>query len=188
MQINMGVIKNENQICIHGKWFEPFITENELKNRVYEIGHWLRNNYAHSVPVFLSILNGSFFFAADVIRHFSCECEISFIKMSSYQGKNSSGEINVALGLNHDLNGRDVIILEDIIDTGRTIHALLNILSKMNTTSIHVITLLDKPAARIVEIPITFSGFVIENKFVVGYGLDYDQYGRNLKSIYKEVE
>ena len=172
----MGVIKNENQICIHGKWFEPFITENELKNRVSEIGHWLRNNYAHSVPVFLSILNGSFFFAADVIRHFS------------YQGKNSSGEINVALGLNHDLNGRDVIILEDIIDTGRTIHALLNILSKMNTTSIHVITLLDKPAARIVEIPITFSGFVIENKFVVGYGLDYDQYGRNLKSIYKEVE
>ena len=128
------------------------------------------------------------FFAADVIRAFGRECEISFIKMQSYRGTESTGNIQVPLGLNHPIEGRDVIILEDITDTGRTIHHLLGILAEKNPASLRVVTLLDKPSARIIDIPIAYTGFTIENKFIVGYGLDYDQYGRNLPAIYKELE
>lgn len=181
----MDVNKNQ-EIIVHGKTFEPYITDEQISAQIIELGAWLENKFADTIPVFISILNGSVFFAADLIRAFNNECEITFIKLESYQGVNSSGKVTEVIGLNRSIEGRDVVIVEDIIDSGLTIKKLLEILSLEDPKSITIITLLDKPSGRKVEVEIHRYGFKIEDKFVIGYGLDYDQLGRNLPSIYKE--
>jgi hypoxanthine phosphoribosyltransferase len=134
------------------------------------------------------VLNGAFMFAADLLKSFSSSCDISFIKLSSYQGMNSSGKVEVTMNLSIDVENRHVIIVEDIVDTGLTIQELKEQLSKLNPASVEVCTLLFKPEAfKGVEKP-KFQGFVISNKFVLGYGLDYDERGRNLKDLYQLKE
>lgn len=173
-------------VSIHGKWFESYINESDINTRVNQIADWLKVEYRDKIPVFLSILNGSVFFAADIIRRFAQECEISFIKLQSYEGTHSVGSVTELIGLNHDIRGKDVIILEDIIDSGLTMQKLIQILLKEKPATIRIITLLDKPTGRKTQVPIDMIGFTIDDKFVIGYGLDYDQLGRNLKCIYKE--
>lgn len=179
-------VNKKQEIIVHGKTFEPYITDEQISAQVIELGAWLQTKFAESVPVFISILNGSVFFAADLIRAFNKECEITFIKLESYQGEHSTGTVSEVIGLNRSIEGRDVVIIEDIIDSGLTITRLLEILSLENPKSVTIITLLDKPSGRKVDVEIHRYGFKIEDKFVIGYGLDYDQLGRNLPSIYKE--
>ena len=178
--------KQKDLVSIHVKWFEAYINESDINIRINDIANWLRIEYSNKIPIFLSILNGSVFFAADIIRKFDQECEISFIKLQSYEGTHSVGKVTELIGLNHDITGRDVVILEDIIDSGLTIKSLIEILERETPNSVRIVTLLDKPAGRKTEVRIDMVGFTIENKFVIGYGLDYDQLGRNLKCIYQE--
>jgi len=179
-------VNNKQEIIVHGKLFEPYISDVQINAQINELGVWLQTKFDETVPVFISILNGSVFFAADLIRAFKNECEITFIKLESYQGVSSSGTVSEVIGLNRSIEGRDVVVIEDIIDSGLTIQKLLEILSLENPKSVTIITLLDKPSGRKVDVEIHRFGFKIEDKFVIGYGLDYDQLGRNLPSIYKE--
>jgi len=148
----------------------------------------LENEYAGKKPLFIAILNGSFMFASDLFKELNFEAEICFIKLASYKGTKSSGQVITAIGLDIDLAGRHVIVLEDIIDTGKTLHSFLPQLQNQQPASLKVAVLLDKPEPRKFEIDINYACFVIPNKFVLGYGLDFDGYGRNLKEIYQLSE
>lgn len=140
------------------------------------------------MPVLLSVLNGSFVFAADLMRYLNIECEISFVKMASYEGTSSTGKVRKLIGVNTDLKGRDVIIVEDIVDTGVTMKNMLGMLKEYEPLSLHICTLLVKPEKLTVPLNIEYCAIEIPNDFIVGYGLDYDQLGRNLRDIYTVVE
>ena len=167
--------------------FEPLIKAKAIEERIKAIGLQLNTDYQRSVPVFVGVLNGSFLFIADLIKQIDIPCEITFTKLASYYGgTQSSGKIRDDIDFSVDINGRDVLVIEDIVDTGNTAHYLLDKLKVMKPKSIKLCSLLLKPKALIKKIDeLKYVGFEIENEFVVGYGLDYKEMGRNWKDIYK---
>ena len=173
------------EIKIYDKNFEIFINANEIDKIIFQIADDI-NNSGIKNPLFIAILNGSFLFAADLIRKITIpNSEISFLKLSSYSGIKSTGKVDELIGLSNSISGRDIIILEDIVDTGITLEKIILLLDKEKVNSIKIATLLFKPNAYQKEYHIDYVGKSIENDFVVGYGLDYDEKGRNLKNIYK---
>jgi len=175
-------------IKLHDLEFEPFISEEEITNAIDEIAHRLNKDYAGKKPVFIGILNGSFMFASEVIKRFNSDCEISFVKMGSYQGTKTTGEVKTLLGLGQELGGREVVLLEDIVDTGNTLVEVDRILKSAHVANYEVTTLFFKPSAYKKNVPVHYIGIEIPNKFIVGYGLDYDGLGRNLTQVYKRKE
>lgn len=139
-------------------------------------------------PLFLAVLNGSFIFAADLMRMITIPCEISFVKLASYQGTMSTGRIKEVIGINENISGRDIIIVEDIVESGLTMKRMMESLGTRNPASIHICTLLLKPEKLTVDLDVEYVAMEIPNDFIVGYGLDYDQQGRNLREIYTLVE
>ncbi len=170
---------------LHDKSFKLFITEEELAKRIVELGEVLTKKYKDDNPIFLVVLNGAFMFAADLMKTLDFNCEIHFIKLASYEGLSSSGNVQTLIGLNQDIKNRKVIIVEDIVDTGKTLYQLLPELENLQPKSISICALLQKPDALTVDLKVDYVGFEIPNKFVVGYGLDYDNLGRNFPDIYQ---
>ncbi|QEC40782.1 hypoxanthine phosphoribosyltransferase [Pseudobacter ginsenosidimutans] len=175
-------------IRVHDKSFEPYLTADVIKNRIREIAADLNRDYAGKRPVFIAILNGSFIFAADLFKELSVDVEVCFIKLASYKGTRSTGQVLTAIGLDTDIFERDVVVIEDIVDTGKTLSEFLPQLHHQQPSSLKIVALLHKPEATVFPIPIDYIGFAIPNKFVVGYGLDYDGLGRNIPEIYKLAE
>ncbi|MBY0480645.1 MAG: hypoxanthine phosphoribosyltransferase [Chitinophagaceae bacterium] len=175
-------------IHLHNKSFEPYLPEALIQEKVKELALELDKDYADKKPLFIAILNGSFMFAADLFKYLSIEAEICFIKLASYKGTKSTGQVITAIGLDTDISRRHVVILEDIIDTGKTMSEFLPQLYNQQPASLKVAILLHKPEATQFTVPIDYCCFSIPNKFVLGYGLDYDGYGRNIKEIYQLVE
>ena len=174
-----------NSITLHDKTFEVFIPETEIAAIVHSMANAI-NDTGMKNPLFIAVMNGAFLFAADVMRKITIpNTEISFIKLSSYSGTETTGKANELIGISEDISGRNIIVLEDIIDTGITLEKIMSLLEKENVADIKVATLLFKPDAYTKDIHINFIGKSIPNDFVVGYGLDYDEIGRNLPHIYK---
>ncbi len=169
---------------IKDKSFEIFISAEALAEQITAVAEQLNREYAGKNPVFVSILNGSFIFTADLLRKITIPCEISFIKVASYHAMQSSGQVKNLIGLNEELAGRHVVILEDIVDTGITMEGILNALEVRNPASVRMAVLLFKAEALQKKISPDYVCFRIPNRFVVGYGLDYDGYGRNLPDLY----
>ena len=179
---SMSIVK------IKDKTFETSITEEQIKQRVKEVAQQISKDMEGKNPLLIGVLNGSFMFAADLMREITIPCEISFVKLASYEGILSTGKVTEVMGLSEDISGRTVIIVEDIIDTGRTMHQMLNSLSVRRPASLHICTLFVKPDKLEEPIDIDYVAFSIPNDFIVGYGLDYDQQGRGLREIYTLVE
>jgi hypoxanthine phosphoribosyltransferase len=178
----------KENVLVKDKYFKLFIEEQKIQERIAVISSEMSAIYENKKPIFIVILNGAFMFASDIIKNINFDCEINFIKLSSYEALNSTGTVSTLIGLSKSIEGRHIVILEDIIDTGRTIHYFTKALEKENAASVAVCSLLVKPTALQFNIDIDFIGFEIEDKFVIGFGLDYDEYGRNYKSIYRLVE
>ncbi|PKO97287.1 MAG: hypoxanthine phosphoribosyltransferase [Bacteroidetes bacterium HGW-Bacteroidetes-7] len=173
------------RIKLHDKEFKIFIPSEKILNSISEVAEKLNNDYKNcETPLFLSVLNGSFMFTSDLIKLINFQCEISFIKLSSYSGTESTGEIKEILGLNSSVKGRNIIVVEDIVDTGTTIEELYKLLSEAGAADIKICTLLLKPDAYDKEIKIDYTAMKIPNDFIVGYGLDYNELGRQYKDIY----
>lgn len=172
-------------IDIHGKRFIPYLKAAEIQQRISELAQQLASELQGERPLFLAILNGSFMFAADLFRQMQMDAEISFIKLASYKGMKSSGQVVTAIGLDVTLHDRTVVILEDIVDTGRTLHEFLPQLLHHQPRSLKVATLLSKPGARTHPVTIDYLGFEVPDIFLVGYGLDFDGLGRNYPDIYQ---
>jgi len=177
-----------NKITIHDKTFEPFIGGEIIQAAVENIAQQLMHDFEGKTPLFLCVLNGSFMFAADLFKVYEGPAEISFIRLSSYKGTATTEEIKTVMGLTEDIAGRDLVVLEDIIDSGLTVLHLLEELGKHKPNSIRIATLLLKPKALRTKIKPDYVGIEIPNDFILGYGLDYDGLGRNLKDIFKIVE
>ena len=175
-------------IKLHDLEFEPYISEEEINVAIDKVADKLNEDYQDSNPVFLGVLNGAFMFASEVIKRFNGDCEVSFVKLGSYEGTQTTGNVKTLLGLNQSLKGRKVILLEDIVDTGNTLEEINKILLKEEVDNYEVATLFYKPEAYKKDFNIKYIGKEIPNKFIVGYGLDYDGLGRNLTQIYKLKE
>ena len=175
-------------VKIKDKTFKTSISEQEIKQRIREVAAKINEDMAGKNPLFLGVLNGAFMFAADLMREITIPCEISFVKLASYQGTTSTGKVKEIFGINEDLRDRTVIIIEDIVDTGRTMKQMMESLGTRRLASVHVCSLFVKPDKLQEPIDIDYACFSIPNDFIVGYGLDYDQYGRNLREIYTLVE
>ncbi len=175
-------------INILDKKFETSYPEEEILKRVKAVADRINTDMAGKNPLLLAVLNGSFMFAADLMRMITIPCEISFVKLASYQGTTSTGEIKEVIGINEDLTGRTVIIVEDIVESGLTMKRMIDTLGTRNPASIHICTLLLKPEKLKIDLNIEYAAMEIPNDFIVGYGLDYDQQGRNLRDIYTLVE
>lgn len=170
---------------IKGIQFIEFIGEEEIQQKVRALAAEIDQYYAEKTPVFLPVLNGSFMFAADLFKHITIPCKVSFVKISSYQGLSSTGQLKTLIGLDESLFKQDVLIVEDIVDTGLTLEKIVSELKALGTRSVEVIALLRKKPAREKGIKVRFTGFEIEDEFVLGYGLDYDGLGRNLPHLLK---
>ena len=179
---------NMDHILVRDKIFEKFITVQAIARAVRKIAVEITNDYKDKNPLFLCILNGSFIFAADLIRKMKFPCQVSFVKYASYSGIETKGEIRTVIGLNEDLEDRHVIIVEDIVDTGLTMDHLLKELRNYRIADVRIACFCFKPDAFKMSFKIDYLGIKIPNDFVVGYGLDYDGYGRNLPEIYKLVK
>ena len=175
-------------VKIKDKTFKTSIPEVEIQQRVKEVADHINRDMADKNPLLLAVFNGSFMFAADLMKNITIPCEISFVKLASYQGTQSTGEVKEVIGINEDLAGRTVIIVEDIVESGLTIQRMLDSLGTRNPDSIDVCTLLLKPDRLKVDLDIKYVAFSIPNDFILGYGLDYDQQGRNLRDIYTLME
>ncbi len=175
-------------VQIKDKRFKTFISEDEIQQRVKAVADRINHDMEGKKPLLLAVLNGSFVFAADLMRHITIPCEISFVKLASYEGTVSTGKVVEVMGLNEDITGRDVIIVEDIVDTGKTMERMLDTLGTRTPNSLHICTLLLKPEKLKIPLNIEYAAMEIPNDFIVGYGLDYDQEGRNLRDIYTLVE
>ena len=171
-------------IQIRDLHFVPFLAESEVRARVQVLGAALTKEYADKNPLFISILSGAFVFASDLIRAFEGNCEVGFVKLSSYSGTRSTGDVQTVMGLEKDLQGRHLIVVEDIVDTGRTLHFFHDYLRQKQPASIATVAFLRKPEAAQFDVPVEHVGFDIEDRFVVGYGLDYDGWGRNLPGVF----
>jgi len=169
--------------------FVPLIKAEDIEKRIKQIGQQINTDYSHCIPVFVGVLNGSFLFIADLIKQIDIPCEITFTKLASYYGGTvSTLKIRDDIDFSVDIKGREVLIIEDIVDTGNTAHYLIDKLTLMQPASIKMCSLLLKPAALLNKInELKYVGFEIANEFVVGYGLDYKEMGRNLRDIYKKV-
>lgn len=172
-------------VQVHDKEFELFIAHEEIQTRLKALAIEISTVYNNQPFTLLPVLNGSFIVTADLCMHLNSNVKIDFIKWNSYQGMESSGKIEVNIGLKENLEGKDILIVEDIIDTGYSISQLYEYLMTQNPRSLRIFTLLHKPDAQKHPVDINFLGFSIPNDFVVGYGLDYNEMGRNLKDIYK---
>ncbi|MDA3819419.1 MAG: hypoxanthine phosphoribosyltransferase [Candidatus Delongbacteria bacterium] len=172
-------------IQILDKSFKIYLTEKDITNRVAELAHQINVTHKGEEIVVVGILNGCFMFASDLFKQLDLQCRISFLKLASYQGTQSTGKIRQLIGLNEDIKEKTVIILEDIIDTGITMEHIINQLNAYNPSDIKIATLLFKPEAFQKDFPIDYTGFEIPDKFIVGYGLDYNGLGRNLRQIYQ---
>jgi len=172
-------------IKLHDKTFDTYLSEEAIQEKIKMIADQINRDYEGKRPLFIAILNGAFMFAADLFKHITIDAEICFIKLASYRGMKSSGNVITAIGLDQDLFGRDVVIVEDIVDTGKTLNEFLPKLDHQQPRSLRIAALLHKPEATQFPLTIDYVGFSIPNKFVVGYGLDYDGLGRNLKEIFQ---
>ena len=172
-------------IQVLDKSFEPYLKEAAIQEKITELAVQLNQDYAGKRPLFLSVLNGAFLFTADLFKQITIEAEVSFIKLASYKGTSSTGNVITAIGLDINVKDRHIIILEDIIDTGKTLHHYLPQLESMQPASVKIAVLLNKKEALIYPVQIDYACFDIPNKFVVGYGLDYDGLGRNSRDIYQ---
>ncbi len=175
-------------VKIKDKTFKTSIPEAEILKRVQAVADRINHDMADKNPLLLAVLNGSFVFAADLMRMITVPCEISFVKLASYQGTTSTGKITEVLGINEDITGRTVIIVEDIVESGLTMKRMIETLGTRNPASVHICTLLLKPEKLKVPLDIEYVAMEIPNDFILGYGLDYDQQGRNLRDIYTLVE
>lgn len=173
-----------NRVSVGDKEFELFIDSGRILQKVKEIAENITKEYRDKNPVFLCVLNGAFMFAADLLRNVNIPVEVSFIKFSSYEGTQSTGNVKSIIGINGNLQGRHIIVVEDIIDTGKTIHDLLPQVHEHAPASVTLASLLSKPSARTHDVVIDYTCFEIPDRFVVGYGLDYNEQGRNLPHIY----
>ena len=176
-----------SRVTIKDKTFEVSMSEEQIKQRIREVAQQISHDMEGRNPLFLAVLNGAFIFAADLMREMTIPCEISFVKLASYQGTTSTGKIKEVIGINEDLTGRTVIILEDIVETGLTIKQMIESLGTRNPASVHVCTLFFKPERLKEDLQLDYVAFSIPNDFILGYGLDYDQQGRGLKNLYTLV-
>ena len=176
------------RITIKDKTFETSMPEAEIKNRVKELAQQMSRDLEGKNPLFLAVLNGAFIFAADLMREMTIPCEISFVKLASYQGTTSTGTIHEVIGINENLSGRTVVIVEDIVESGLTIKRMMEQLGTRNPASVQVCTLFFKPERLQEDLKLDYVAFEIPNDFILGYGLDYDQQGRGLKDLYTLVE
>ncbi len=174
-----------SDVKVHDKSFETYLSEETILQRVKEMAATISKDYEGRRPLFIAILNGSFMFASDLFKQLTIEAELCFIKLASYKGMKSSGNVVTSIGLDDDLFGKDVIIVEDIVDTGKTLHNFMPKMVHQQPKSLKIATLLHKSEATEYKLDLHYIGFDIPNKFVVGYGLDYDGLGRNLKEIYQ---
>jgi hypoxanthine phosphoribosyltransferase len=175
-------------VQVHDKQFDLFINAATISQRIQELAVEINRDYDGKKPLFIAILNGSFVFAADLFRCITTDAEICFIKLASYKGTKSSGHVVTAIGLDIDIVDRHVVVLEDIVDTGKTLHYFLPQLLNQHPASLKIAALLHKPAAVLFPIPIDYLGFTVPNHFLLGYGLDYNGLGRNLNALYKLVD
>ena len=178
----MSVIK------VHDKTFETYLSDEVILQRIKELAAAINKDYEGKKPLFIAILNGSFMFASDLFKQLNIEAELCFIKLASYKGMKSSGNVVTSIGLDDDLFGKDVIIVEDIVDTGNTLVELKELFKSQNVKHFKIATLFFKPEAYKQDIKIDYIGIRIPNKFIVGYGLDYDGLGRNLSEVYQLSE
>lgn len=170
---------------IKDKEFALFLPEKQLNDRCRVLAKDITNDFRGKDPLFLSVLNGSFMFLSDLIRHIDFNMEINFIKVASYEKTSSSGEVKEVIGINYDIRDRHILIIEDIVDTGTTCHYLMRTLEEKKAASVSIASMFLKPDVFQRQYPVKYIGFEIPNQFVVGYGLDYDGYGRNLKDLYQ---
>ena len=170
---------------MHDKYFEPFISASEIQNAVIKVADEIAADYKDEVPIFVGVLNGAFMFVSDLLKAYPYPCELTFVKLSSYQGLTSTGIVETLLDVSEDIKGRSVIILEDIIDTGRTLQKLVHLFSNTNVKEFKIASLFYKSEIYNGEYPIDYVGMEIPSKFIVGYGLDYNELGRNLKQVYQ---
>lgn len=170
---------------IKDKNFRKYITAEEIQGSIRTIASRINHELDGKKPIFIVVLNGAFIFASDLIKKVKIDCEVSFVKLSSYAGTKSTGEVSEILGLDVDVTGRTVVVVEDIVDTGLTLERFMETLKKKNPAEIKIATCLLKPDAFKMKFPIDYLCFSIPNEFVVGYGLDYDGYGRNSSDLYK---
>lgn len=175
-------------MVIKEKKFVKFISHEDIDKKVKSIAEKINVDYKERKPLFIAILNGSFIFAADLFKEIKIDCEISFVKVASYEDMESSGNVKQLIGLNENIFKKDVVIIEDIIDTGRTINKIYEEFISLGAASVEVISLLRKPTSKNCVVDFKYTGFEIPDKFVVGYGLDYDGLGRNTKDIYQVEE
>lgn len=173
-------------VKLNDKYFDLFISKKKIKKAIKKLAKQIENDLdKNEVPIFMGVLNGSFMFVADFVREYSYDCHLSFVKLTSYQGTNSTGKVKKLVGINEDLKGKTVVILEDIIDTGNTLEEIYNIFKNENLKQLKIATLFFKPDVYKKDLKIDYKGISIEDKFIVGYGLDYDGLGRNLPDIYQ---
>lgn len=177
-----------SNIKLHDREFVRTISNEEIVAEVKRVAAAMNRDYAGKRPLLLGVLNGCFMFAAELMRNLDLECEISFVKLSSYQGVDSTGAVREVLGLSESIAGRDVIIVEDIVDTGLTMKSMLETLEAGNPASVEIASLFVKPSRLQVPVTVKYSAFTIPDRFIVGYGLDYDGLGRNLPDVYDVVE
>ncbi len=181
----MNLATNDKYVTINNERFRLFISESEIQKRVEELAKAIDSDYSGRTPIFIGVLNGSFIFFSDLIRHIKLDCEIDFFKLSSYgDDKISSGDVKLLKDLNCQVSGRDIIIVEDIIDSGLSIDFIKKLVLKQKPSSFAVVTLLYKSDCVKIDFKVDYIGFQIPNHFVIGYGLDYGQKARNLRSIY----
>jgi len=178
----------EKKVVVHNKVFAVSITAQEIAERVCVLGSKISADMKGKNPLFVCVLNGAFMFASDLLKCIDVPCEVSFVKLSSYQGTGSSGNVRQLIGLGENLTGRSVVVIEDIVDTGLTMERIIATLKEAGANEVKVASFLYKPDAFKASFSIDYLGFKIPNKFVVGYGLDYDGIGRNFPEVYKLVE
>ena len=175
-------------IEVNDKKFEPYISSAEIHERIVSLANEINTDYKGKRPIFIAILNGSFMFASDLFKQINIDAEICFIKLASYKGTRSTGNVITSIGLDEPLQNRHVVIIEDIVDTGNTLHKFLPQLYNQQPASLKIAALLHKPEALQFPIVIDYLGFSVPNKFLLGFGLDFDGLGRNLAEIYKLIE
>jgi hypoxanthine phosphoribosyltransferase len=187
--VSLPIILNTKiMIQLLDKQFVPFISAKEIEFAIAKMVAQVEDDFADETPVFVGVLNGAFMVVSDFMKQYKKPCEVSFIKMASYEGTSSTNEVKQLIGLNQDLTGRSVIIIEDIVDTGNTLVELKALFKKQNVKHFKIATLFFKPEAYTKDIKIDYVGIRIPNKFIVGYGLDYNGLGRNLPEVYKLKE
>lgn len=175
-------------IQVHDKKFRLFIRDAEIQKEVTRIAGEMNRDLANRDPIFLGILNGAFMFASDLYKQLDFPCQITFLKLASYSGTYSTGSVKQLIGIGQDLKDRVVVVLEDIVDTGVTLETIIRQLSGYQPREIRVATFLHKPDAALTEVNLDYVGMHIPNDFIIGYGLDYDGYGRNFKEIYQLID